>query len=501
MRYLYDILHILYEVGTILIVRYLLILGLTLGTITPTESFAKLNQGSIETQTSTSAHPPWQTRVRIPKRSRAKGFALVDPDLMPQEPHSPAGKLDEKRFASALKTVCDGRLRNKKQIAQYSEWIIRYAKKFDVDPFTIASLIRRQSSCRNRTRKNSLGIGLARIRHEIHQPFVNNGSYTYWVRVGRSWKPRQLSMGRFAFTPKTLRKAEANIYFASALLAIYTRQGEDLDQAFPQTKHRHPISHMIWGDRVHNTDAEERILRDRRRMLEYYTGIVAEPKGRYKPLSLRSPLDGGPRKITSGFWNRRGFRRHSSLDFLSHIGEPVRAIADGRIYFAGYQKKRGHGKTVHPSRCRRIRRSKMGIGGLFVLIDHKHGLRSGYFHLIDYTVKNGQRVKAGQLIGHVGSTGIKFSREHLHFELTRRGHHIDPMKYLKSEVLPIKSTHWGRHISQRQYRWSWRLAKKGKKAKARARRAKSRKAKLRKAKRAKKLSKARKRKKAKKKRG
>ena len=42
-------------------------------------------------------------------------------------------------------------------------------------------------------------------------------------------------------------------------------------------------------------------------------------------MAIHCPVDGAPRKITSGFHNRRGHRRHSSLDFYSHTGEPVRA--------------------------------------------------------------------------------------------------------------------------------------------------------------------------------
>jgi murein DD-endopeptidase MepM/ murein hydrolase activator NlpD len=422
-----------------------------------------------------SHKPPWRARVRIPRRGIVRGYALRNPSIMPPEPSAPSGPLDVDRLASALVTVCDGKLKAKRA-KRYARALARAAEQFKIDPFVLGGLMRVQSGCSEHHHKKSLGRGLLRLRYAIHRPFIQNGSYHYWIRDGRVWRARSLVVGRYAFTPRSLRTPEVNLHYGAALLAIYTEQARDLDRAFPQVKHRHPVSHMIWGDRVRGTATEERVLRDRRRMLFYYTGVAPKPRGRYRGMAIHSPLDGAPRKITSGFHNKRGYRRHSSLDYYSHTGEPVRAIADGKIYFAGYQRRRGMARRVSPKWSRHVRRSKMGIGGLFVLIDHKHRLQSGYFHLSDFTVKNGQRVKAGQLIGHVGRTGIKRSPAHLHFEMRRKRRRFDPAPLFRDDLLPLNSTYWGRHISGKRYRWHRGLRRRY----LRRRRARRRRAKLRK---------------------
>lgn len=420
--------------------------------LTALPSSAKQPVISIDGAALQSHKPPWRARVRIPRKGKVRGYSLRDPSIMPKEPDAPTGALDVDRLASALQTVCDGKLKAKRS-KRYAKTLAKVAREFQVDPFVLGALMRVQSGCSEHHHRSSLGRGLLRLRYAVHRPFIQNGSYHYWVRDGRVWRPRSLSVGRYAFTPRSLLTPEVNLYFGAALLAVYSEQARDLDRAFPQVKHRHPVSHMIWGDRVRGTATEERVLRDRRRMLFYYTGVAPKPRGRYRGMTIHSPLDGAPRKITSGFHNKRGYRRHSSLDFYSHTGEPVRAIADGKVYFAGYQRRRGMARAVSPRWSRRVRRSRMGIGGLFVLINHKKGLQSGYFHLRDFAVKSGQRVKAGQLIGHVGRTGIKRSPAHLHFELRRKRRRIDPAPLFRGDLLPLASTYWGKLMTTRRYRW------------------------------------------------
>jgi murein DD-endopeptidase MepM/ murein hydrolase activator NlpD len=55
-------------------------------------------------------------------------------------------------------------------------------------------------------------------------------------------------------------------------------------------------------------------------------------------------------------------------------------------------------------------------------------------HLSWFTVRVGQRVRGGQLIGYVGDTGMKRDRAHLHFELRVSGRHINPVKHLGPHV-------------------------------------------------------------------
>ena len=127
-------------------------------------------------------------------------------------------------------------------------------------------------------------------------------------------------------------------------------------------------------------------------------------------------------------------RRHNGVDFVSTYGEPVRAAADGTVVFAGAHV-RGGGWLLPPERARKVRSRSM-ISGLFVTLRHGRGVRTRYFHLSGYTVRTGQYVKAGQIIGWVGRTGIKQSAPHLHFEIHHWGRRLNPAYYLRPYLLP-----------------------------------------------------------------
>ena len=111
---------------------------------------------------------------------------------------------------------------------------------------------------------------------------------------------------------------------------------------------------------------------------------------------------------TSGYGMRRHpilryKRMHSGIDFGGGYGAPIYAVTDGRVTFAG--RKGGYGK--------------------FVKIKHSGGLASGYAHMSRIAVSNGRRVRKGQIIGYIGSTGLS-TGPHLHYELYRNGRTINP---------------------------------------------------------------------------
>lgn len=69
--------------------------------------------------------------------------------------------------------------------------------------------------------------------------------------------------------------------------------------------------------------------------------------------------------------------------------------------------------------------------GNYVIIDHGNGFKTRYMHMTKgtVTVKKGQVVKAGQVIGYMGNTGNSTGR-HLHFDISKNGEYIDPKPYL-----------------------------------------------------------------------
>jgi murein DD-endopeptidase MepM/ murein hydrolase activator NlpD len=142
-------------------------------------------------------------------------------------------------------------------------------------------------------------------------------------------------------------------------------------------------------------------------------GDAAWYHGDGRPLAggfLRTPLDGA--RLTSGFGMRRhpvlGFsRRHEGLDFAAPPGTPIYAASDGVV--AAARMERGYGRTV------RIR--------------HPGGVETVYAHMSRFArnLKPGDRVRQGDVIGAVGSSGMS-TGPHLHYEIRLAGRAQDPAR-------------------------------------------------------------------------
>lgn len=121
----------------------------------------------------------------------------------------------------------------------------------------------------------------------------------------------------------------------------------------------------------------------------------------------RWPVEGS---ISSPYGVRlRGLRPeiHRGVDIPLAVGTPVRAMGPGRVYEAG--QLRGY--------------------GIAVVIDHGRGIYSIYAHLSEATVRRGQEVGGGQVIGRSGASG-DVTGPHLHFEVWRAGQPEDPVAFL-----------------------------------------------------------------------
>ncbi len=128
---------------------------------------------------------------------------------------------------------------------------------------------------------------------------------------------------------------------------------------------------------------------------------------------LRQPVTGRG-ETTSGFGIRvdpflRSPAMHTGLDFRGSTGDPVRATAAGKV----------------------IRASWTGGYGRMIEIRHTNGLATRYGHLSAFRVRVGQRVKAGQMIGLIGSTG-RSTGPHLHYETRINSRPVDPQKFLRA---------------------------------------------------------------------
>ncbi len=125
---------------------------------------------------------------------------------------------------------------------------------------------------------------------------------------------------------------------------------------------------------------------------------------------LRSPLR--YRRISSRFTRSRFHpvlktrRPHHGVDYAADRGTPVRAVGDGVLTAANWN----------------------GGSGNFVKIRHSGVYETSYSHLQGYGpgIRRGRRVRQGQVIGYVGSTGLS-SGPHLHFAFYERGRYVDPL--------------------------------------------------------------------------
>ncbi|MFN4070763.1 MAG: peptidoglycan DD-metalloendopeptidase family protein [Thermus caldifontis] len=127
------------------------------------------------------------------------------------------------------------------------------------------------------------------------------------------------------------------------------------------------------------------------------------------------PLEG---RITSPFGTRRRYGTlftsyHEGLDFAAPLGTPVRAVADGVVVLSERLKVRGEA----------------------VVLSHGMGLCTGYWHLSERRVRVGERVKGGQVLGLLGSTGLS-TGPHLHLEVRLFGVPVDPMPFFGGLPLP-----------------------------------------------------------------
>lgn len=125
---------------------------------------------------------------------------------------------------------------------------------------------------------------------------------------------------------------------------------------------------------------------------------------------LRTPIDGA--RVNSGFGNRKhpikGYTRmHKGVDFGAPTGTPIMSAGDGVVercnWFGGY--------------------------GKYICVRHDGSTKTAYAHLSRYAkgIKAGSKVKQGQIIGYVGTTG-QTTGAHLHFELIQNGKHVNPQK-------------------------------------------------------------------------
>jgi murein DD-endopeptidase MepM/ murein hydrolase activator NlpD len=162
---------------------------------------------------------------------------------------------------------------------------------------------------------------------------------------------------------------------------------------------------------------------DRFQALRFDYGEVSgyfAPDGRnMKKAFLRAPLNFS--YISSNFNPRRvhpvlkRVRPHNGTDYYAPRGTPVYAAGDGTVSRSDYSAANGH----------------------HVFVKHAGGIETKYLHFTKRTVKKGQKVRQGETIGTVGSTGLA-TGPHLHYEFVVNGVHRDPRNVPLPKVEPLQ---------------------------------------------------------------
>lgn len=141
---------------------------------------------------------------------------------------------------------------------------------------------------------------------------------------------------------------------------------------------------------------------------------------------LKAPLSFT--RVTSGYSLSRKHpvyfdrRPHQGVDYGAPQGTPVKAVGDGTVSKSGWGN---------------------GFGNM-VIVKHSGGLESMYSHLSGFAknARSGAKVRQGQVIGYVGSTGVS-TGPHLDFRLKQNGKYVNPTKFVAPRGNPVPSSNKG----------------------------------------------------------
>lgn len=156
----------------------------------------------------------------------------------------------------------------------------------------------------------------------------------------------------------------------------------------------------------------ERLASALSRMEFLEASLMTIPSGRPTAAPMQSSSYGYRRDPFNG---QAAF--HAGIDFPGRHGQPILAAAAGRVSFVG--QRSGYGNVVE--------------------VEHGNGLMTRYAHLSGFDARVGQRVKRGDRIARMGSTG-RSTGDHLHFEVRQAGQPINPRRFLEArqDVLRVQ---------------------------------------------------------------
>ena len=223
------------------------------------------------------------------------------------------------------------------------------------------------------------------------------------------------SANRLKREPKA-ESTQNNTNNASLLLPV--RGDGSLAKSLPSLGKSSPSVPSVGGPE--NRAEAKNLLEDARRLVPELTRKLDSAKPALeKTLAAEAALPSGQPvagrvEVSSEFGIRGnpfgsgGYELHEGMDFVGAVGDIIAASGDGVVTAAG--PRGGYGITV--------------------IIDHGYGYETLYAHMSAKKVEKGDRVKRGQIIGYIGSTG-RSSGPHLHYSIYKNEKAIDPRILLK----------------------------------------------------------------------
>jgi murein DD-endopeptidase MepM/ murein hydrolase activator NlpD len=150
------------------------------------------------------------------------------------------------------------------------------------------------------------------------------------------------------------------------------------------------------------------IEKDKERLAGYMERVYATPNLRPADGQISSGFGYRPSPFIRDFLSRHGnaFSFHSGVDIVGPEGSKIYATADGIVTFAAMR----------------------GSWGNLVIIDHNYGYQTYYAHLSGFAVSSGEKVRRGEVIGYMGSTG-RVTGTHLHYEVRIHGQPVNPVRF------------------------------------------------------------------------
>ena len=215
---------------------------------------------------------------------------------------------------------------------------------------------------------------------------------------------------------------------ADALLAELVEKGFELDEMYTQMEEEEAaFLKEIAAKEKEYTEAK------RREWIQYMSTYVTVPPATQPGTDGGTSSSGGSNSGTNAGTSSGSSKWLVPCAYTyvsSAFGGRDQPTAGASTYHEGVDLAAPEGTPIYASRTGTVTTASFGkAAGYYVKLNHGDGFSSIYMHMTRYTVRSGQAVSAGQVIGYVGSTGIS-TGNHLHFGISYNGSYVNPAHYV-----------------------------------------------------------------------